>query len=74
MIPLSFNTYTFLANDESMGAANVEITLSNLIYSFDWELPVGAEGIDTLKTHGVVTHKTNALRLVAKVYNHDWKS
>nr|GEW57836.1 cytochrome P450 [Tanacetum cinerariifolium] len=33
----------------SMAAVTMEMTLSNLIYSFDWESPVKAQEIDTLK-------------------------
>ncbi|GJV47979.1 cytochrome P450 71A1-like protein [Tanacetum coccineum] len=45
----------------SMAAVTMEMTLSNLIYSFDWESPVKAQEIDTLKSPGTVTHKKNAL-------------
>ena len=58
----------------SMAAVTMEMTLSNLIYSFDWESPAGAHEIDTLKSPGTVTHKKNALQLMAKVYDHDYKS
>ncbi|KAM0066715.1 putative cytochrome P450 [Helianthus debilis subsp. tardiflorus] len=50
-----------------MGATAVELALSNLVYSFDWELPEGTIDIDTLKTKGTVMHKKNELLLVAKV-------
>ncbi|KAJ0795652.1 putative cytochrome P450 [Helianthus annuus] len=50
-----------------MGATAVELALSNLVYSFDWELPKGTLDIDTLKTKGTVMHKKNELLLVAKV-------
>ncbi|KAJ0795651.1 putative cytochrome P450 [Helianthus annuus] len=50
-----------------MGTTAVELALSNLVYSFDWELPEGTIDIDTLKTKGTVMHKKNELLLVAKV-------
>ncbi|KAI3684958.1 hypothetical protein L6452_34188 [Arctium lappa] len=54
----------------SLGVATVELTLSNLVYAFDWELPDGEKDIDTLATLGIVSHKKNPLRLVAKVYDY----
>ncbi|KAI7728374.1 hypothetical protein M8C21_005693 [Ambrosia artemisiifolia] len=57
----------------SLGAATVEATLSNLVYSFDWELPEGTSEIDTLMMPGVA-RKKNDLRLVAKVYDQGCKS
>ncbi|KAI3698961.1 hypothetical protein L2E82_42902 [Cichorium intybus] len=53
----------------SMGAVMVELALSNLLYSFDWEIPEGTKEISTLPTAGTVSHKKDALRLVAKVYD-----
>ncbi|KAI7733769.1 hypothetical protein M8C21_015232 [Ambrosia artemisiifolia] len=50
-----------------LGATTVELALSNLVYSFDWELPEGTKYIDTLKSEGTVVHKKNALLLAAKV-------
>ncbi|GJS18455.1 cytochrome P450 71A1-like protein [Tanacetum coccineum] len=52
----------------------MEMTLSNLIYSFDVESPVKAQEIDTLKSPGNVTHKKNALQLMAKIYDHHHKT
>ncbi|KAH6785998.1 hypothetical protein C2S51_038453 [Perilla frutescens var. frutescens] len=53
-----------------MGLANVELTVANLLYSFDWELPLGirAEDIDTDALPGITMHKKNPLLLVAKQY------
>ncbi|KAK9073271.1 hypothetical protein SSX86_007595 [Deinandra increscens subsp. villosa] len=57
-----------------LGAATVEVALSNLVYSFNWELPDETSEIDTLMTAGTVTRKKNDLRLMAKVYDHGCKS
>ncbi|KAH6770425.1 hypothetical protein C2S52_015228 [Perilla frutescens var. hirtella] len=53
-----------------MGLANVELTVANLLYSFDWLLPLGirAEDIDTNVSPGITMHKKNPLLLVAKRY------
>ncbi|KAI8014924.1 Cytochrome P450 71A9 [Camellia lanceoleosa] len=50
-----------------MGAVTVELALANLLYSFDWELPVGMkkEDLDTEVIPGITMHKKNALYLVA---------
>lgn len=55
----------------AMGAATTELTLANLLYSFDWELPDGKKqkDIDTDVKPGITMHKKNALCLVAKVYS-----
>ncbi|KAM7519643.1 hypothetical protein LguiB_018605 [Lonicera macranthoides] len=52
----------------SMGVAIVQLALSSLLYSFDWELPNGMkkEDIDIDSVPGVVVQKKNALCLVAK--------
>ncbi|KAD6119240.1 hypothetical protein E3N88_10511 [Mikania micrantha] len=55
----------------SLGATTVELTLSNLVYLFDWELPEGMSDIDTLTSPGTIARKKNDLRLVAKVYDHE---
>ncbi|XP_028086738.1 cytochrome P450 71A1-like [Camellia sinensis] len=54
-----------------MGAVTVELTLANLLYSFDWELPNGMkkEDLDTEVMPGITMHKKNALYLVARNYN-----
>ncbi|XP_059317230.1 cytochrome P450 83B1-like [Lycium ferocissimum] len=53
-----------------LGAATVEIVLSNLLYAFDWELPCGIkiEDIDTDVLPGLTMHKKNALCLVPRNY------
>ncbi|KAK6118957.1 hypothetical protein DH2020_047295 [Rehmannia glutinosa] len=53
-----------------MGLANVELTVANLLYSFDWKLPHGMqiEDVDTDVSPGITMHKKNALLLVPKKY------
>ncbi|KAI3470309.1 hypothetical protein Pfo_026972 [Paulownia fortunei] len=53
-----------------MGLANVELTVANLLYSFDWELPPGikAQEIDTEVLPGITMHKKNELFLVPKKF------
>ena len=50
------------------GIATFELALSNLLYSFDWELPVGVnkEDIDCDVVPGIAMHKKNPLKLMAK--------
>ena len=55
-----------------MGVAVVELTLSNLLYKFDWEMPISMtkEDIDFDALPGLATHKKNVLILVArKIYD-----
>lgn len=51
-----------------MGLSNVELTVANLLYSFDWELPEGirSEDIDVEPLPGITMHKKKPLFLVAK--------
>ncbi|XVF35991.1 hypothetical protein REPUB_Repub19eG0019700 [Reevesia pubescens] len=51
-----------------MGVATVELALANLLYKFDWEMPVGMnnEDLDFEVIHGITIHKKNALNLVAR--------
>ncbi|GFP83121.1 cytochrome p450 83b1 [Phtheirospermum japonicum] len=53
-----------------MGLVNVELTVANLLYSFDWKLPPGIEAkdVDTDARPGITVHKKNPLLLVAKKY------
>lgn len=53
-----------------MGLFNVELTVANLLYSFDWELPTGihVDDLDTNPTPGLAVHKKNALLIVPKKY------
>ncbi|KAI9118633.1 hypothetical protein K1719_010965 [Acacia pycnantha] len=52
----------------NMAMVTVELTLANLLNSFDWKLPAGIEkqDIDTQVLPGITMHKKNDLRLVAK--------
>ncbi|KAK4482500.1 hypothetical protein RD792_009659 [Penstemon davidsonii] len=54
----------------SLGIAEIELAISNLLYSFDWELPHGVteDDIDTNGAPGTTVHKKNALCLIAKCY------
>ncbi|TXG52097.1 hypothetical protein EZV62_021266 [Acer yangbiense] len=51
-----------------MGIVTVELALANLLYKFDWEMPVGMkkEDLDLDSLPGIAMHKKNALRLVPK--------
>ncbi|CAA0837814.1 Cytochrome P450 71B37 [Striga hermonthica] len=53
-----------------MGLANVELTLANMLHSYDWELPHGiqAKDIDTDSLPGLAVHKKNPLILLPKRY------
>lgn len=53
-----------------LGAVNFELALANLLYCFDWELPVGMgkEDIDTDVIPGLTMHKKTPLCLVAKKF------
>ena len=52
----------------NMALATVELTLANLLHSFDWKLPDGIEekDIDTEVALGITMHKKNDLCLVIK--------
>ncbi|KAL8482677.1 hypothetical protein ACS0TY_025638 [Phlomoides rotata] len=47
----------------SMGLIDVELTIANLLCSFDWELPEGirVQDVDTDVLPGIAMHKKNAL-------------
>ncbi|TXG52100.1 hypothetical protein EZV62_021269 [Acer yangbiense] len=51
-----------------MGIATVELALANLLYKFDWEMPVGIkkEDLDFDVLPGITMHKKNVLQLIAK--------
>ncbi|KAL1553544.1 cytochrome P450 71A9-like [Salvia divinorum] len=52
-----------------MAMAEVELALANVVYKFDWGLPVGMkeEDIDFEVLPGITMHKKNDLRLLAKL-------
>ncbi|CAI0382878.1 unnamed protein product [Linum tenue] len=51
-----------------MGLVTVELALANLVYKFDWEMPVGMkkEDVDMAVIPGITMHKRNHLCLLAK--------
>ncbi|CAL1368031.1 unnamed protein product [Linum trigynum] len=51
-----------------MGLVTVELSLANLLYAFDWEMPVGTkrEDLDMEVSPGLTMHKKNALWLGPK--------
>ncbi|CAN0872245.1 Cytochrome P450 83B1 [Linum grandiflorum] len=53
-----------------MGLSTVELSLANLLYAFDWEMPVGmkSEDLDMEVLPGITMHKKKDLCLVAKSY------
>ncbi|XVF82316.1 hypothetical protein PTKIN_Ptkin16aG0036700 [Pterospermum kingtungense] len=54
-----------------MGIATLELALANLLYKFDWEVPVGMnkDDLDFEVIPGITMHKRNHLCLVArKIY------
>ncbi|KAL1533184.1 hypothetical protein AAHA92_33104 [Salvia divinorum] len=55
----------------SIGIANVELTVANLVYNFNWELPPGIlqQDVDTHPSPGLAVNKKNALRLVPNKYH-----
>ncbi|XP_074365313.1 cytochrome P450 71A9-like [Apium graveolens] len=55
----------------SMGVATTELTLANLLYSFNWKLPPGKkmEDIDMASLPGVVVQRKNDLCLVPEIVN-----
>ncbi|XP_050229879.1 cytochrome P450 83B1-like [Mercurialis annua] len=54
-----------------IGIANVELSLANLLYKFDWEMPCGMKrddiDVDSVLP-GIAVHKRDHLLLVAKNY------
>ncbi|KAF7844854.1 cytochrome p450 83b1-like protein [Senna tora] len=54
----------------NFGVAVLELTLANLLYCFDWEMPLGVkeEDIDFEMLSGITMHKKNHLCLQAKNY------
>ncbi|XP_073137521.1 6,7,8-trihydroxycoumarin synthase-like [Henckelia pumila] len=54
----------------NLGVAVVELALANLLYAFDWELPLGMteEDVNTDSLPGLAVHKKDPLCLMAKRY------
>ncbi|XVE94597.1 hypothetical protein REPUB_Repub02eG0022200 [Reevesia pubescens] len=54
-----------------MGTQTIELPLANLLYQFDWEMPIGMnkEDLDFDVIPGITTHKKNALCLIAREVN-----
>jgi cytochrome P450 len=53
----------------NMGVRTVELTLANLVRSFEWKLPNGFDKdqvLDTQVKPGIVMHKKNDLYLVPR--------
>ncbi|XP_057802448.1 6,7,8-trihydroxycoumarin synthase-like [Salvia miltiorrhiza] len=53
-----------------MGLVNVELIVANLLYRFNWQLPLGIreEDVDTAPMPGLAVAKKNALLLVPEKY------
>ncbi|CAI0399178.1 unnamed protein product [Linum tenue] len=54
----------------NMGLVIVELSLANLLYAFNWEMPLGtkSEDLDMEALPGITMHKKNALCLMARKY------
>ncbi|KAH9728274.1 cytochrome P450 83B1 [Citrus sinensis] len=53
----------------NMGIATVDLALANLLYKFDWEMPLGIKShdLDFDVLLGIAMHKKNALSLLPKL-------
>ncbi|XVF56982.1 hypothetical protein PTKIN_Ptkin06aG0165700 [Pterospermum kingtungense] len=65
---ISFGASRRRCHGIDMGVVTVELALANLLYKFDWEMPVGMnnEDIDFDVISGFTVHKKNALCLRAR--------
>ena len=54
----------------NLAIANVELMLANLIYHFDWELPLGIErkDIDMTEVFGITVRRKKKLLLIPKAH------
>ncbi|CAO2034673.1 unnamed protein product [Urochloa humidicola] len=48
----------------NFGLASIEILLANLVYHFDWELPMGVDNIDMTEVFGLTVGRKEKLLLV----------
>jgi 4-hydroxyphenylacetaldehyde oxime monooxygenase len=55
----------------AMGATNVEFTLANILYHFDWKLPEGVkmEDISMEEEGGFTFHRKTPLKLIPVKFN-----
>ena len=55
----------------SFALATVEYVMANLLYWFDWDLPLGEveENLDMSEVNGLVVHKKLPLHLVPTLYS-----
>ena len=51
----------------NFGMATVEIMLANLMYCFDWQLPMGDKDVDMTEVFGVTVHLKENLMIVPKL-------
>nr|AJD25166.1 cytochrome P450 CYP71D413 [Salvia miltiorrhiza] len=56
----------------AFGVANVEFVLAQLLYHFDWELPLGVsrDDLDMAEAAGIAVSRKSNLRLIAEPYDH----
>lgn len=69
LIPFGAGRRMWMWPAMNMGVVTVELSLANLLHSFDWELPRGMNKEDMLDTQtkpGITAHKKIVLHLVAK--------
>ncbi|KAJ9177704.1 hypothetical protein P3X46_012894 [Hevea brasiliensis] len=68
--PIPFGAGRRMCPGMLMGLTTVELALANLLYTFDWELPIGMsnEDLDMEVQPGLTVHKKNAIRLMARKY------
>uniref|UniRef100_A0ACD5XA17 Uncharacterized protein n=1 Tax=Avena sativa TaxID=4498 RepID=A0ACD5XA17_AVESA len=52
----------------AMGVANVEFTLANMLFGFDWALPEGVEEVTMEEAGGLTIHRKTPLVLVPTEY------
>ena len=72
---LPFGTGRRICPGINFAISSVEAMLANLIYHFDWELPLelADKGIDMTESFGVTVHRTEKLLLVPVVVQQDYQ-